>query len=461
LFRLRPLANGISTDHPVPDLPFVDDSHIPVDDGRAIEAVGRNVGEGMWGRYDEDDNGAWRAFTTDPIRHDLAWCVRYSPDHGRSVLLMRDGDASPMHTEWWGDPLLFRAGGYWWDGTTWYRPAQVWDAASQTYDRRPVRSALTVSAADTLDDSADPARGRLGKVANFDPDGPAPARWLDHLALWAARRAEHGQGTEDLSRCVVKLTAPELAADQLLGVAEMAERGGIAASTLRAYISRGESSVPLPQAAVGGRSMWSRPVADDWAEQRRRSPEGVQASMAASDEDALSLGATDVRERFTREFFHALWERPDRRRRWVLRHRNEAAVREVADNLAWTVAVSLDRVIPTDALGATIRHAVLDEFAFGIELEGGTAGLKGEKEGWFSFGITHKVVRMLDWFIRHHPNHAQHTIGEIVGEAERRLNVPRQISARTLRTTLSMDGQLDATALSEYLDRVLPPDCER
>ena len=26
--------------------------------------------------------------------------------------------------------LLFRAGGYWWDGATWYRPGQVWDGAA-------------------------------------------------------------------------------------------------------------------------------------------------------------------------------------------------------------------------------------------------------------------------------------------------------------------------------------------
>lgn len=58
----RPVANGPRTDHPIPDLPFVDDSHIPVDDPVAIEAVGRNRGQGMWGReddcrYGDDDDG--------------------------------------------------------------------------------------------------------------------------------------------------------------------------------------------------------------------------------------------------------------------------------------------------------------------------------------------------------------------------------------------------------------------
>lgn len=79
-FQYQPLANGISTDHPVPDLPFVDDTHIPLDEGpEAIEAVGRGAGNGMWGRYDNLPDGAWHAFTTDPIRHDYGWSVRYHP----------------------------------------------------------------------------------------------------------------------------------------------------------------------------------------------------------------------------------------------------------------------------------------------------------------------------------------------------------------------------------------------
>ncbi|MCD9146193.1 hypothetical protein LUZ16_30070, partial [Streptomyces albireticuli] len=69
MYTLRPLANGLRTDHPVPDPPFVDDSHIPVEDRRAIEAVGRNVGDGMWGREDRDHGGRWRALPTDLIRH--------------------------------------------------------------------------------------------------------------------------------------------------------------------------------------------------------------------------------------------------------------------------------------------------------------------------------------------------------------------------------------------------------
>lgn len=43
----------------------------------AIEAIGRQRGTNTWGREDlcRGDAG-WVAFTTDPMRHDLAWVVR-------------------------------------------------------------------------------------------------------------------------------------------------------------------------------------------------------------------------------------------------------------------------------------------------------------------------------------------------------------------------------------------------
>ena len=180
----RPVANGLRTDHPIPDLPFVDDSHIPVDDPVAIEAVGRNKGEGMWGReddcrYGDDDDGGWFAFTTDPVRHDLGWCVRSHPVHGRSVVLYRDEDAISMHETWVYSPaLLFRSGGYWHDGKTWYRPAQVYDGAREEYFRRVVLSAMTVTAADELAGAGDPSRARVLNVTDIDLDtSAAPIRW--------------------------------------------------------------------------------------------------------------------------------------------------------------------------------------------------------------------------------------------------------------------------------------------
>ncbi|MFD3572248.1 hypothetical protein ACFWVK_34275, partial [Streptomyces sp. NPDC058667] len=301
--HVHPLANGLSTDHPVPGLPFVDDSHIPLDDGpEAIEAVGRNKGDGMWGRFDPDRrSGGWLAFTTDPLDHSLGWSVRYHPDHGRTVLLMRDDDTSSLHSHWDADRLLLRAGGYWWDGTTWYRPGQVWDPVAQDYERRKARAAVTVSAADMLDSRADPAKASIGKVGGFDPAAPAPENWADHLALWAARRQDRDDALP-LDRCVVDLTSPELTGAQLVGVPEMAELGGITASTLRAYISRGNSEVPQPQAVIGGRDQWARAVADDWVEARRRSYDGIKATMSAGNRDNLSHGAAEIRDHFATDF---------------------------------------------------------------------------------------------------------------------------------------------------------------
>lgn len=93
---------------------------------------------------------------------------------------------------------MFRSGGYWWDGSTWFRPAQIWNGAAEA------------------------------------------GRWIDDLALWA----RNDSGRDPVIASVVNLTAPELTGDQLVGVAEMARIAGISASTLRAYISRGEATVP-------------------------------------------------------------------------------------------------------------------------------------------------------------------------------------------------------------------------
>ncbi|KOT46699.1 hypothetical protein ADK41_00255 [Streptomyces caelestis] len=451
-FNLRALANGLHTDHPIPGLPFVDDSHIPVDDGEAVEAVGRNVGQGMWGRFDpERIAGGWRAFTTDPDRHGLSWAVRYHPTHGKTVLLVPSGHAADLHTEWHGGPLLFRAGGYWWDGTDWYRPGQIWDPVAEEFERRKAAGAVTVTAADLLAaNTTFPDRATVVQVADFDKDAPAPENWLDHLALWAQLTTGDGHAFA-LEHCVVNVSSPELAGDQLIGVPDMATLGGIGASTLRAYISRNESSVPPPQAVVAGRAMWSRPVGQDWAESRRRSAEGVRAAMSASGEEgSLSVGAEAVRQRFTEDFFRALWENPGRRKQWVLRHRNEADVRDVADDLASTVALSLDRILPADLLRTTVRHAILDDL--GQDL----ADRDGAEVKEYEIRLTPQVAKMLDWLIRHHPDTAKYTIGDTLRQIESRWEVPPRVAGEGLRASLEMDGELDEALLAEYLDRVLP-----
>jgi hypothetical protein len=461
------VANGLSTNHPIPDLPFVDDSHIPVYDSKAIEAIGRRPGTDMWGREDpvrDSDGGGWIAFTTDPGRHDLAWCVRWHPAHGRSVIVYRDEEISSVHMAYWGPPLLFRAGGYWWDGTSWYRPAQVWDAAGEEYYRRPVPSSATVTAADLLSNGKpDPAAARVVLVAELDPDVPWSGRWIDHLALWAA---QHGSGDMWLRHAIVTLTAPELTADQMVGIAEVAEFSGIAASTLRAYIARGEAGVPLPQAVIGGRSAWARPVAEEWAEARRRSPEGVeQAVSARRPGPSVPVGVVELWSRFTRIFFAQLWERPAYRKRWAMRWRTDHAVRDLAEGLGWEVAASLNDIIPIDALAKTIEHALLDEFATEQERSRHLRELEQERNRGTTpdasedimYGITPRIASMLGWLVRHDPAAAGHVISAVTGEAERRMDIPRSLTEYSLKVALELDSGLGNEALDEFLSRVLSP----
>ncbi|OEJ29919.1 hypothetical protein AS594_34245 [Streptomyces agglomeratus] len=444
---------------PVPGLPFVDDSHLPLDEGpEAIEAVGRNRGEGMWGRFDKNRaDGGWSAFTTDPLDHTLGWAVRSHPEHGRSVLLMRDGDTSGLHTEWDGEPLLFRAGGYWWNGEMWFRPGQVWDPVAQDYERRKARMAVTVTAADMLDGRADPARAYVGKVATFDPEAARPDKWLDHLALWAEHHQEQ-DGALPLERCVIDVSSPELTGAQLIGAPEMAELGGITASTLRAYISRGNIEVPRPQAVVGGRDQWPRAVVDDWVEARKRSYQGIGEAMSAGDRDALSPGAAEVRDRFATDFQHALYDRPDVRKRWVLRHRNKESVTQIAGELAWSVGASLGQIVPTEHLGRTVRAAVLHDFAETVEMfaddQDGKGGHVSTK--WWHLNLTPSVGKMLDWYIRCFPGEAYATIGEIQRQAHATWNVPSADTLSALRSALSLDGQLTEQQRETYFALLEP-----
>lgn len=463
LYTYRAVGNGLRTDHPIPDLPFVDDSHIPLDDPAAIEALGRHEGGETWGREDQLRRfGGWVAFTTDPLRHDLAWCVRWHPDHGRSVVLYRDDEAASAYMAFQDAALLYRVGGYWWDGTTWYRPVQVWDGASEEYYRRPAAAAATVTAEALLEaDDGDPARGRVLKVSEVDPDAPAPGRWLDDLAHWAHYR----NGGRSLGDCVVSLTAPELTAGQLVGAAEMARIGGIAASTLRAYMARGEADVPLPQAMLSGRSAWSQPVAEDWAQQRQRSADGVTAAISTEYAGtSIPPGVAEIWQRFTRTFFAYLWSRPAVRRRWAQRWRTEKAVHDIAEGLGWEAAATTGSLIPAYDLGTTVRHAVLDEFATGQQLHHQTGDKtlrladSTDQDDAVFFGIAPPVTHILDWLIRHHPDSARHTIGDIIGEAERRLGIPREVSEQSLGTALALDSKLDETTREEFLSRVLSPD---
>jgi predicted 3-demethylubiquinone-9 3-methyltransferase (glyoxalase superfamily) len=65
---------------------------------------------------------------------------------------------------------------------------------------------------------------------------------------------------------------------------------------------------------------------------------------------------------------------------------------------------------------------------------------------------------MLDWLIRHDPALASATLASIVGRAQDRFGIPRQVTERTLGTALSLDGDLDDAARENFLQRVFAPD---
>ena len=449
----EPVANGIRTDHPIPNLPFVDDSHIPIDDADAVEAVGRHSGTDMWGRSDADrQTGQWIAFTTDPKNHTFAWVVRYHPQHGRSVALYHEEDAAVVQHGWFGDrPLLVRAGGYWWDGDTWYRPRQVLDWASEGYVHRPVRLPTTITAADLLDNSCAADQGNLCKVARLTPGTVISSQqWCHDLALWARHRQAQPSALP-ADRCVVTLNAPELSEKALLGVEEFAKEAGIAASTLRAYIARDEADIPAPQTTDGGRKRWARPVVEDWLEQRRRDTSNVETVLRAGSDDHLPPGLSRLWKRLSEAVFGELWGQPAARRRWSRPHRTEQAARSLGQEIGWTAALHLESTVPFDAISEVLEYAILWEFQTFGDFANGFA--------MRFIGLPPKIGRLLGWFIDHEPGRAPARFGSIVREAENKLNIPPAVTAASLTRALVLDGGFEdrKEQLQEFMAVALPP----
>lgn len=432
---MRVLANGLRTEHPVPGIPFVDDSHIPVEDGDAVEAVGRNVGEGMWGRIDEmrprtgrgpaavRSEAGWKAFTTDPIRKDLAWVVRWHPSYGRSVWLVADEDAAVIHSDFEDSVVLWRSGGYWLghDGT-WYRPAAIFDYALEEFVTRPVPGASIVSVADLLGDPAKvtqlPAGEASGQVMSVHgiglerPPTLSSAEYQRQLWVWAGNRPAEARS---LKESIVDLAAPELNAGQLLNVTEAAKAAGINVGTLRGYISRGENEVPDPQAVVGASAVWSRPVIDQWIEARRYTSEAAEEAVSGRifGDRELPVGVADAWEKVHYWLLSDLTRAPEVKpilARWR-RGRSRDSAQELAKELGLSVALNLSRLIPLDALVDTTAAAILGEMR--------------EQAGWDSkedspfYVLLPKRETMLSWMVRTSPGHARDVVNQVIGDALR------------------------------------------
>ncbi|MFE7485075.1 hypothetical protein [Streptomyces sp. NPDC057552] len=384
---LRLLANGASTDHPVPGLPFADDIHLgggPYPSGLARIA--------------------------DPETDGLVWIVHAHPGLGRTVALYEAGpDFGPW--EWHSTrPLVTRAGGYWWDGVGWHRPPQLWDETAGFFEDQPVPAATTITAADLLDGKGDADRGDVHRASTLTRKSAAvdTSQWRHDLSRWSRTRTP-AAGHLPLERCVVSLTAPELAGEQLLGTRALAAAAGISSSALRAYISRGQGAVPPPQTVLGNRPMWSRPVAENWAEHRRRP--ATDRWPSHRDRPALPPGTDQIRRTIGPVLFAALWDDPERRARWALRHRTRQAVGDVAADLAYLAADRLQETCPTQALADVLTQAALAD---------PTAAADGSSS----------VGQVLDWFARHHAPAAETVVSAITEQL--RQGIPRAHTVQPL-----------------------------
>lgn len=436
LGEFRPVANGLRTDHPVPGLPFINDERLPLDNPDAIERTGRGQGEGLWGRTDRLREGGWVAFTTEPKNRAYAWAVHFHPDHGRTVVLVTDGSWSGLHHDWVYGRIgfLYRHGGYWWDGTTWHRPGMVLDGAYERYDARPVRDALTVTAADLLFHRADPGNATVATIAGFTAPKTTLPDWRDHLALWAQRR-RRVPDARPLDRCVVDLKAPELEPGLLVDRAGLAKIANIAEDDLPDPEYE-QHKMPEPQARGANGPLWSQPVARDWAEEHRRTHgPGVLLSATTSFGTPQPRGLVADHNRLTK-IIHADGEQTE----------------EAAKTLAWWPAASLtvgtESLVPMGALRTTLIEAVLSHLAEDVEEERSGIGLGT---------LRHDVVEVFDWYVQRKPDHTAGLLSEICLDARMRLDLDPKIVGRFIRRSLHLDSALGKETIDALLEMALPP----
>ncbi|OKK10604.1 hypothetical protein AMK16_33125 [Streptomyces sp. CB00455] len=452
---ILPVANGLRTDHPVPGLPFINDERLPLDNPDAIERTGRNQGEGLWGRTDSLRDGGWVAFTTEPKNRTFAWAVHFHPEYGRTVLLVHDRDWSDLHYHWMygSSGFLYRHGGYWWDGSAWHRPGQVLDRAFEHYDPRPVRDAITITAADLLAQPATPASAKVTKIADFTASETPLPNWRDHLALWAGHRHLVPDALPP-DRCVVDLRAPELEPNRLVDRAGLARIADIALNDLPDP-KHGRRDLPPPQAHTADGPRWSEPVARDWAE-RRRSTEGPAALLAATTTFGSSQprGLVTDHNLLTKIIKDSLEDEDTKSSKRRFAKTDEKRSQETAATLAWWPAVALTEGPGNlfSALRTTLIEAVVGGLADDVE-----RARKWNKKEPSLGDIRTDVVKLLDWYIQRNPGATAGLFGEILLIARTRLDLAPEHVGRLLRRSFHLDSELDGKTIDTLLDMTLPP----
>lgn len=462
LYRLHPVANGTSTDHPIPGLPFINDGRLPLDNPEAIERTGRNQGAGLWGRADRTDDGGWAAFTTEPKNAAFAWAVYLHPDFGRTVLLLRDSEQSDLQHEWvYGrSGFLHRHGGYWWDGVGWHRPGQVWDAAFESYDPRPVDNATTITAADLLDSTADPEQASIMRIASFTVQGPI-SNWKDHLALWAKLRASQ-PARLPLDACVVDLHAPELDAGNLVDKVELARIAAISVDDLPDPKHRGgPHELPEPQyQTAGGAMWWSIPVAQDWAENYRRT-NGPEVLLSATTvyETTQPTGLVTDHNRLRRVFHETLTEQRHSSGRKQAPYMKGGLAQSAADALAWDAAAALmygsnQGLVPHGPLRDVLVESILCRLAEDVGRRGGEGTSMDET---VLSDMPRSSVKLLTWYLQHRPRETASLLGDVCLKARVRLGLSPDVVGDLFRRSLNLDSGLDGDTVDALLGMALPP----
>jgi hypothetical protein len=249
---------------------------------------------------------------------------------------------------------------------------------------------------------------------------------------------------------VATLAAPELRADALLSLEDVATAAEIAPSTLRAYLARDEADIPAPQVTtISGRKLWSRPVINDWIERRQRDSSNVATVLTGEPERSLPPALDALWKRLTEAIFNLFWERPADRRRWSRPHRTEQAVQKIAQETSWIATLHLDSEIPIDSLAETIEDSVLFQMS-----------QYGDRHHEMGFvGLAVSTGEALGWLVRYQPSRIPQLFGAIVGRAERDLGIGRDTTEETLRTALMLDGGFGdpSPQLDELMNIAMPP----
>ncbi|MFF2374948.1 hypothetical protein ACFVUW_11255 [Streptomyces xiamenensis] len=459
MYRIRPVANGSSTDHPIPGLPFINDGRLPLDNPDAIERTGRRQGEGLWGRTDETEGDGWVAFTTEPKNRSFAWAVFHHPPHGRTVLLIRDDDQSSLHHVWkyGGSGFLHRHGGYWWDGEHWHRPGQVQDAAFERYDPRPVSEPMTVTAADLLVCGGNPEAADIMKIASFTAR-EGVSNWADHLALWAQLRASQ-PGQLPLESCVVDLRAPELERGLLVDRAGLAEVAGISIDDVPDP-QYGRRDLPEPQYEAEGVLWWSVPVAQDWAEDYRRynGPAALLSTTTVGGRPQPLGRVADHNQ--LRDIFHGtLTEQHTaagkKRRPYLKEDLAYGAAEDLAADAAGRLMYGHNQgLVPHGLLRDVLVDSIIGRLAEDVEARAG----KGKSPNEIILSdMPRAAIELLTWYIKRRPNETAYILGDICLVARSRLGLHPAKIGRLFRRSFSLDSDLDGKTVEALLDMALPP----